>query len=217
MKNGKLNLGQIEAIVNKLGGMSGVNQLLRGELVMTGSRRSWFEENGIIYFNVTSDGTSGEEWINCLERQGCNLDDGAKDILRSKDFHPTSGVTYEVAILKSKFHKNGWIEYTSWGQDGERRTNKIRKEAEGRQLITPNSEIACLIRKNFSDEEIKTMGISHIMTMHKPIKYGNNPSFLGVSLNHGGCRLYSLEHDPEYPWSDEVGFAFIVSQVDLMT
>ena len=35
MKYGELNLGQIEAIVNKIGGMEGVEALLRGELVVT--------------------------------------------------------------------------------------------------------------------------------------------------------------------------------------
>ncbi|PIR72123.1 MAG: hypothetical protein COU42_02245 [Candidatus Nealsonbacteria bacterium CG10_big_fil_rev_8_21_14_0_10_36_24] len=33
MKYGELTLGQIEAVVNKLGGMNGVNKLLSGELV----------------------------------------------------------------------------------------------------------------------------------------------------------------------------------------
>ncbi len=34
IKNSELNLGQIEAIVNKLGGMSGVDRFLAGELVV---------------------------------------------------------------------------------------------------------------------------------------------------------------------------------------
>ena len=34
MKYGELTLGQIEAVVNKLGGMNGVNKLLSGELVV---------------------------------------------------------------------------------------------------------------------------------------------------------------------------------------
>lgn len=33
MKYGELNLGQIEAIVNKLGGMEGVHRFLRGEMI----------------------------------------------------------------------------------------------------------------------------------------------------------------------------------------
>jgi hypothetical protein len=32
MKYGELNLGQVEAIVNKLGGIEGAMRLLRGEL-----------------------------------------------------------------------------------------------------------------------------------------------------------------------------------------
>lgn len=35
MKYGKLNLGQIEAIVNKLGGMDGVDSLLSDEMIIT--------------------------------------------------------------------------------------------------------------------------------------------------------------------------------------
>ncbi|MCX6760056.1 MAG: hypothetical protein NTW46_01795, partial [Candidatus Nealsonbacteria bacterium] len=34
MKYGELNLGQVEAIVNKLGGMEGVQRFLRGELTL---------------------------------------------------------------------------------------------------------------------------------------------------------------------------------------
>lgn len=36
MKYGELNLGQVEAIVNKLGGMDGVRRFLSGETVVTG-------------------------------------------------------------------------------------------------------------------------------------------------------------------------------------
>lgn len=37
MKYGELNLGQVEAIVNKLGGMNGVQRFLSGELVVEGN------------------------------------------------------------------------------------------------------------------------------------------------------------------------------------
>ena len=39
MKYGILNLGQIEAVVNKLGGMDGVDRFLRGELVISAAKR----------------------------------------------------------------------------------------------------------------------------------------------------------------------------------
>src|SRR3989344_4056544 len=61
---------------------------------------SWREEDGVIYFSVTSDGMSGGEWIKRLESKGFRVGDYAKNVLRSKDFKPTEGVVTEVAVLK---------------------------------------------------------------------------------------------------------------------
>ena len=52
-----------ESIVNKLGGEAAADAFLRGELTVSEPIRSWREEDGVIYFSVTSDGTTGEEWI----------------------------------------------------------------------------------------------------------------------------------------------------------
>src|SRR3989344_3005062 len=60
----------------------------------------WREENGVIYFSVTSDGTTGGQWIARLEKRGYRLSDYAKRMLRSPDFKPTKGVTTEIAVLK---------------------------------------------------------------------------------------------------------------------
>ncbi len=43
MKYGKLTMGQIEAIVNKLGGMDGVQRLLSGETILTTTVKSNFK------------------------------------------------------------------------------------------------------------------------------------------------------------------------------
>ena len=48
MKYSNLSLGRIEAIVNRLGGMDGVERFLRGELVVSESTRSWREKDGVI-------------------------------------------------------------------------------------------------------------------------------------------------------------------------
>src|SRR3989344_4861228 len=34
---------------------------------------SWREKDGVIYFSVTSDGTTGEDWITRLESQGLQV------------------------------------------------------------------------------------------------------------------------------------------------
>ena len=70
MKYGKLDLGQIEAVVNKLGGMDGLNKFLRGELVVSEPIQRWRERDGVIYLSLVSDGKTGPEWVIYLESKG---------------------------------------------------------------------------------------------------------------------------------------------------
>ncbi|HPT08294.1 MAG TPA: hypothetical protein PLE28_01200 [bacterium] len=203
MKYGDLNLGQIEAVVNKLGGMDGVNKFLRGELIVSELTRSWREENGVIYFSVTSDGTTGEEWIVRLESKGFRVGDYVKRVLRSKDFKPTNGIIYEIAVLKGEL-----FSYSN------RITKTIRKEAKNRKLSTPNAEVACLIREKFSDKELEAMGLYWIVAMHKPIKDSDGgPALLGVDRYSGGSWLSTYYDNPGSKCSRDNGFAFVVSQV----
>src|SRR3989338_6914714 len=84
---------QLNAIVKKLGGHDMALRFLRDELSVSEPTRSWREEDGVIYFSVTSDGTTGEDWITRLESKGFRVGDYAKQVRRSPDFKPTSGVT----------------------------------------------------------------------------------------------------------------------------
>ncbi|MBU3934399.1 hypothetical protein KKC00_00280, partial [Patescibacteria group bacterium] len=127
--------------------------------VVQGPARRWSEENGLIYFEVTSDGTTGPQWIERLEKEGFRLSKWAKDVLNSPEFKPTSGTTYRIAILKGTLFT-----------DRDRITKKIRAEAERRKLAKPNAEVACLIREMFSDEELETMGLWWIVVFHEPIR-----------------------------------------------
>jgi hypothetical protein len=205
MKYGKLDLGQIEAIVNKLGGMEGALRFLRGEISVVEPERRWREENGVIYLSVTSDGTTGPEWIARLKKKGFRVSDYAKSVLCSKDFKPTSGVTTEIAILKGMLF-----------EDSNRVTKKIHTEAESRKLTKPNAEIACLIRENFSDEEIEAMGIYWIVAMHEPIKdSGGGLRLLSVGRDDDGSWLDTGYGYPGSEWVRGDGFAFVASQVSI--
>ncbi|MFH1766592.1 MAG: hypothetical protein ABH826_00645 [Patescibacteria group bacterium] len=199
MKYARLDLGQVEAIVNKLGGMEGVQRFLRGELEVTNPTRTWREEDGVIYLSVTSDGTTGEEWIKRLEE----LSKYAKDVLLSSDFVPTDGMTYEIAVLKGTLFS-----------DSDRVTSKIRVKAEARGFTKPNAEIACLIRDKFSNAELKKMGLYWIAVMHEPIKDSDgDPNLLCVNRNSDGSWLFAAYGRPGYTWGRDDGFAFVVSQV----
>lgn len=167
----------------------------------------WRLENGVIYFPVTSDGTTGEEWILRLENKGVSVADDAKDLLRSPDFKPTNGITTEIAVLPA-------LLFT----DNDRITKKIRAYAEAfrtpneRKLITPSIEVACLIREKFTDEEIRAMGLIWIITIHRLVNGSDsNPDLLGAIRDGSDSWLGVCYVDPGHRWLRGGGFAFEVS------
>jgi len=198
-----LTAGQLNAIVKMLGGHDRALKFLRGELTVSEPVRRWGEENGVIFFSVTSDGTTGEEWVKRLESKGFHIGSYAKSVLRSADFKPTSGVTTEVAVVKGVLFK-----------DDDRITKIIRAEADKRKLEKPNAEVACLIREKFSDEEIKAMGLGWMVIMHDPINNSaGDPDLLGAGRDGDGRWLDAYFGEPGYRWGRGHGFAFAVSQV----
>jgi hypothetical protein len=201
MKYASLDLGTIEAVFNKLGGIEGAQKFLQGKLQVSEPTRNWREQDGVIYFSVISDGTTGEDWIERLKSKGC-VGDYAQSVLRSPDFKPTKDVVYHVAILKGG----------SLGND-DRKTFIIRKAGEERGFTTPNAEVACLIRKKFSDGDIKAMGLVLIVIMHKPIKDSNGGPNLLYALRSDDGRGLDADCDrPDRGWSRECGFAFVLTQ-----
>lgn len=202
MKYGGVTLGQIEAVINKLGGEEGVHRLLRDELSVSELTRSWREEDGVIYFSVTSDGATGEDWIKRLKSNGFRVGLYAKDVLRSPDFEPTNGVTTKVAVLKGMLF-----------EANDRITKKIRAEADVRRFEKPNAEVACLIREKFTDEEIEAMGLWWIVAMHEPINdHDGGARLLGAGRLDDGRWLDACGGISDSEWSRDDGFAFAVSQ-----
>ncbi|MFW0837448.1 MAG: hypothetical protein ACKKL5_00400 [Candidatus Komeilibacteria bacterium] len=165
----------------------------------------WIEKDGIIHFSVTSDGTTGPERIKRLEDKGFCISDFAKRLLNSSEFKPTNGITAEVAVLKGDLFS-----------DGDRITKKIRAYAKKQKFTIPNAEIACLIREQFTDEDIKVMGLSWIIAMHEPIKDSDgDPSLLSTLREGDGHWLDAYWDEPDGRWNYNCGFgfAFVQSQV----
>lgn len=162
--------------------------------------RAWREQDGIIYFLITSDGTTGPEWIRRLENNGFGVCDWAKCVLHSSDLKTTSRVTTEIAILKGTFFA-----------DGDLTTRKIHAEAKRRKLILPNAEVTGLIRETFSDEEMEAMNLCRIVVMHAPLKNSvSGPSILCV-CRRGDGRWLGIDCDfPGSRWDRGDGFAFVV-------
>jgi hypothetical protein len=202
--------GKLNALVNNIMKQTGTddpNEAIRlvnsGEWTLSGPARLWTEKDSVIRFSVTSDGTTGEQWIARLESKGFRVSDYAKSILCSNSFKPTSGITYEIAVLKGEI----------FSDDG-RITENIRKEAKNRKLSTPNAEVACLIREKFSDKELEAMGLYWIVVMHEPIKDSDGgPELLSADRNDDGSWLGASYDSPGSEWGRSYGFAFVVSQV----
>lgn len=195
-----LTMGQLNALVKKIGGRDNVLRVLRDELTISEVVRSYREEDGIIRFTVTSDGTSGVDWIKRLEDGGYNVGDYTKQVLLSPEFKPTNGVTTEIAVMKGVLFSND-----------ERYTANIRAEASKRKYITPNPEVACLIRIMFTDKEIEQMGLWGIVAMHEPVKDSVcDPRLLYARRDGKGRWLDAYSDSPDHGWFGGRGFAFVV-------
>lgn len=205
-----IETGKLNAMVKNIMTQTGITEpeeavrmMNSGELQISVIKSKWIEKDSVIRFSVTSDGTTGEQWIARLESKGFRVSDYAKSILRSKSFKPTSGVTTEIAVLKGEIFS-----------DNDRITKNIRKEAKNRKLSTPNAEIACLIREKFSDKELEAMGLYWIVAMHELIKDSDgDPSLLSALRNDLVSWLFTFCVSPDSEWRRSSGFAFVVSQV----
>lgn len=166
----------------------------------------WREEDGIIYFTVTSDGTTGAQWIDRLKDAGHIVEPRhAGTILLSKDFIPTTGVTTEIAVFKGR----------PWGSDTQKAVD-FDAIAEKQKWTKPNAEVACLIREMFTNKNLEQMGIWWIVVRHKPIIALGDSWFLAADRgdgNHYGltaCRSF-----PSTRGDRTGGCAFVCSQVSI--
>ncbi len=169
------------------------------------SSKKWSERDGIIYLTVTSDGTTGQEWIKRLEEKGSQLTDEVKSLLCSIYFNPTSGVTTEIAILPGKRF-----------EDKERNRSWIETVAFGLHKFTrPNAEVACYIREIFTNEELEQMELKYILTMHEPLFDSISDPFFLISFPHDGVSGLGSDYAVDvmgHEYDVHTGFAFAVSQ-----
>jgi len=193
-----------EVLVEMQNIIEGKTQRLKSKRIAK-NNECW-EIGGVIYFKVTSDGSNGLQWIKRLQKLGIELTRSAEELLKSEEFKFTSNVTYEIAVLKSDMFT-----------DSSRISVNIRNEAKRRELRTPNTEVACLIREMFSNSEIKYMGFERIVIMHELIKdYNGFVSLLEVSPGVNANWLTTHHDIPGNHWLGDWGLAFEVSQTEVL-
>lgn len=159
--------------------------------------------DGVIYFTLTSNGKTGEQWVPYLKSRGNRLSRHSESVLRSEDFMPTpAGTIHRGAVLKGELFS-----------EENRITKQIRAEAARRKLNTPHPEIGPLFRDTFSDADIERMGLIGVTVMHDPIIVSDGVACLLRADRHGdGQWLDAAVGYSECRWLRENGFVFSVSQ-----
>lgn len=149
---------------------------------------------------ITTNGRSGEEFITDLEKQGYNVGDYAKQLLRGKDFIVCDGTTYKLAVISGD-------EF----EDSERTNGNIRAEAAARGYLDPPMELAPYLREMFSHEDLKQMGVWALVLMLKPATDSDGGlRVLGVRRLGDGRWLHAYNARPDDGWSREADFLFLV-------
>ncbi len=165
----------------------------------------WREENGVIFFTLTSNGMTGEKWITYLKTKKTPISPDAisyntEQLLRSPEFKTTDGVTYEVVVLKGKLFK-----------DLERSTENIDAEAAKRSLEKPSSlELAFLIYDAFTCKDREAMGLDEIIIMSKPfVDSVGSLRLLGAIRKDYAQWVAALYGNPARQWYRVTGFAYV--------
>lgn len=97
MKYGELTFGQMEAIVNKLGGMEGVKQLLSGELVVFMAAKVWKTWRTL---KLGVGPKTADEFLEAIKKAKFEVSDWAKDILGKEAFaESVSSEDVEVELV----------------------------------------------------------------------------------------------------------------------
>lgn len=206
-----LTLRQLNEVVQKLGGDAAALLFLSGDVKIV-NLRQWKEHDGVINFSVTSDGTSGSEWIGRLQKSGFTVTEAAQKALSSDDFKPTNG-TFEISVLKGDLYETRESRLEAAGPfhgvqliDGTyRNTRRILRDATWRKLKMPTAEIACLIREKFSNSEIGKMGINQFIVMQEVATKKSIPTW---SIKNGLDFLSIYDYQD---WPSNVGFVFVAS------
>lgn len=203
MKYANLNLGQIEAVLNKLGGETAAHAFLRGELEV-----KQVEKPRRIEFTVQGTALTSTDWISTLESAGHKIGDWARNVLSQPDYDAKhrleAGKEYKIVLVRG----------TEITKDSDRTTKNLKaiavKEFGEQSVSGLKGELALLIRMKFSNAELQQMGLYYIVVLHDPIV--DSVGHPDVLYSSRGVDRSSVGADcggPDDDWLDGSAFAFL--------
>ena len=193
MKYGELTLGQVEAVVNKLGGMKGVKCFLSGETVIQ------VAEYKFKTWKIIKLGTglkTAEEFRRVLRDGEFRLSDWASDILGKPAFKAADEET-EVDLVKVTVAELGF-------KKGARR-NQIYERARdlGLELCPP--EVGPQLRLQYQDQP---NGEWILVAMEPIVDSDGDPRLFDVGRDASGLWLYSCWCAPGRFWDADDQWVF---------
>ncbi len=198
MKYGELNLGQIEAVVNKLGGIDGVQRLLSGETVVKMAE----QPNSPVWKTIKL-GTglkTAKDFRKALKKSGNLIGDWVDDIL-GKPVFTASDTEKEVDLVNVSVAELGF-------KDG-----AIRKDIYGRALelgleLCP-AEVGPQLRLQYADQP-KGEWLRIAM---KPITDSDGDLFVfAVGHDYGERLLHGDRAHPGRFWDGGSRWCFLRSK-----
>jgi hypothetical protein len=208
MKYDKLDLGTVEAVFNKLGGIEGAKAFLRGNQKLTPSA---FERNehGHVIIEIEGLDLTGAQEVERLLAADYRMDDWAKSCLTSKkadsydkNHRLEAGKKYKIVLMPA----------TVISTDSERTTDNLRKKAIEFGYQKPLAGIVPRIRESVSDEQMKDIDVWYIAALHDPIKDSDGERLVLFALRDGDGRgLETNFGKPGHTWRGFGCFAFLLS------
>jgi hypothetical protein len=159
---------------------------------------SFLVKGGNLYFDVTSNGMTGQEWLEYFDSQGTKVTDSARSVLLSPSFKPTDGKTTPIVVFPGSVF-----------EDGERTGSTVRKYAKKFGHREPDLEVSCLIRAGFTDKKLKELNMRSIFVMHKPVlDHEKNEVILRAGYDEVKNALCVYTGEPDIKFERKRGFAF---------
>jgi len=207
MKYGDVTMGQIEAAINKLGGLSGWRALLRDELEIKPKPLLFPKnEHGHYLVEVTGRALTGAAEIQLQSEQNFRVGDYARQCFLSTN--PDSydakhrledGKIYRLAIVHGREVKMN------------RTTANLRAYAQQFGYQKPLAGHIPRIRESVTDQQMEQMNIWYIAGLHDPIADSVGvPDVLVAYRGGGGSWLDAAWGRPALGWDDRGAFAFVV-------
>lgn len=194
MKYGELTLGQVEALVNKLGGMEGVQRFLSGELLVSATAKVWKTWKTI---QLGTSLQTADDFRKAVKSAGMKIGDWANDILGKPAFTATESVM-EVELVVASVAELGF-------KDGATRKDiYVRAQELGLDLCPP--EVGPQLRLQYTDQP---KGEWLVIAMEPITDSDGSLNLFYVEHAGGGRWLHASLGYPDDFWSGGHRFVFL--------